>query len=202
MDRRRVVAAFVALGLGLAAGCGGSGSSAPSAGSAADAGSQAALPSKPELVVREFLEAVRTGNDERAAQMLTDLARQETHKHEIVVSPPGSETAKFEVGDVEFVIKDELAHVASKWTDIGEDGQPHSDDIVWALRLDKSGWRIAGMATRIFPDEPPLLLDFENPEEMLQQQRLAEEEMQRRASGAATQAQQPAKPADGNVLRQ
>ena len=74
---------------------------------------------------------MRTGNDAEASLMLTEVARQETQKHELVVSPPGSETAKFEVGDVEYVLKDELAHVASKWTDIGEDGQPHGDDIVW-----------------------------------------------------------------------
>jgi len=143
----------------------------------------------PDQVVCTFLEAVRTGNDAQASLMLTELARQETQKHELVVAPPGSDTAKFEVGDVEIVAKDELAHVASKWTDIGEDGQPHSDDIVWALRRDPQGWRIAGMATKIFPEEPPLLLDFEQPEEMMRQQQMAEQEMQRRANGGTAQAQ-------------
>ena len=36
------------------------------------------------------------------------------------------------------------------------------------------------MAATIFPGEPPLLLDFEKPEEMIRQQQLAEEEIQRR----------------------
>jgi hypothetical protein len=133
--------------------------------------------------VRTFLEAIRTGNDAQASQMLTELARTETQKHELVVAPPGSDTARFEVGAVEYVVKDELAHVDSKWTDVGDDGQPHTDEIIWALRLDQQGWRIAGMATRIFPNEPPLLLDFEKPEEMMQQQKMAEAEIQRRASG-------------------
>ena len=45
------------------------------------------------------------------------------------------------------------------------------------------------MATTVFPNEPPLLLDFEKPEEMMQQQRMAEAEMQRRGRGAKGQYQ-------------
>jgi hypothetical protein len=162
-------------------GCGGSEPGTPT--SSTSAGSTAAQSAKPDEVVRTFLEAIRTGNDGQASQMLTELARTETQKHELVVAPPGSETARFEVGAVEYVVKDELAHVDSKWTDVGDDGQPHTDEIIWALRLDQQGWRIAGMATRIFPNEPPLLLDFEKPDEMMQQQKMAEAEIQRRASG-------------------
>ncbi len=224
MERRSLWVGCVAVGLLVAGGC----NSADSSGTAPSSGVSATSDMSPDKVVCTFLEAVRTGNDAQASLMLTELARQETQKHELVVAPPGSDTAKFEVGDVEIVSKDELAHVASKWTDIGEDGQPHSDEIVWALRRDPQGWRIAGMATKIFPNEPPLLLDFEQPEEMMRQQQLAEQEMQRRASGGAAQAQavqappqgqnatpapqgpaaqaqKPAaveKPAGGNVLRQ
>ena len=64
------------------------------------------------------------------------------------MAPPGSDTARFEVGSVEYVVKDELAHVDSTWTDVGDDGKPHTDEIIWALRLDAQGWRIAGMATK------------------------------------------------------
>jgi hypothetical protein len=178
---RCVFAGVVATALLATVGCGGSESGTPT--SSTSAGSTAAQSAKPEEVVRTFLEAIRTGNDGQASQMLTELARTETQKHELVVAPPGSETARFEVGAVEYVVKDELAHVDSKWTDVGDDGQPHTDEIIWALRLDQQGWRIAGMATRIFPNEPPLLLDFEKPEEMMQQQQMAEAEMQRRANG-------------------
>jgi hypothetical protein len=180
MECRRIFVAAGVTCLAFVIGCTKGDSGAPSATSGGTASSAV---KKPEEVVRTFLEAIRTGNDDLASQMLTEVARTETQKHELVVAPPGSDTARFEVGEVEYVIKDELAHVSSKWTDVGEDGQPHTDDIVWALRLDAPGWRIAGMATTIFPNEPPLLLDFEKPEEMMQQQRMAEAEMQRRAQG-------------------
>jgi hypothetical protein len=182
MECRRIFAAAGTACLAFVMGCNSGTSDAPTTtttGNSASASSTA----KPNEVVRTFLEAIRTGNDDLASQMLTEVARTETQKHELVVAPPGSDTARFEVGEVEYVVKDELAHVSSKWTDVGEDGQPHSDDIVWALRLDPKGWRIAGMATTVFPNEPPLLLDFEKPEEMIQQQKMAEAEMQRRAQG-------------------
>ncbi|HEX4148657.1 MAG TPA: hypothetical protein VHY20_06705 [Pirellulales bacterium] len=140
----------------------------------------------------QFLEAVKTGNDAGAAAMLTKLARQKTTEMQLVVAPPGSSTAAYQVGEVEF-IGSEGAHVASTWTDIAEDGKPHTDTIVWILRRDPEGWRIAGMGTRIFEDQPPLLLNFEDPEEMIRKQRVAEEEMQRRAQ-TASQAKRPASP--------
>ncbi len=177
MDCRRLCVGLVSACLIATVGCGSKDSGAPTA----SAGSAAKSAAKPEEVVRTFLEAIRTGNDSAASLMLTELARTETQKHELVVAPPGSDTARFEVGSVEYVVKDELAHVDSTWTDVGDDGKPHTDEIIWALRLDAQGWRIAGMATKIFPNEPPLLLDFEKPEEMMQQQQMAEAEIQRRA---------------------
>jgi hypothetical protein len=147
----------------------------------------------PDLTLREFLEAVRTGDDAKAEQLLTDVAREETQKYDLSVAPPGSDTAKFEVGKVEYIAANEVAHVISTWTDVGDDGQPQSDEIIWMLRRDPAGWRIAGMATKIFPDELPLLLDFEDPQDMIRKQRLAEAEMKRRAAGgAATTAGGPA----------
>jgi hypothetical protein len=111
---------------------------------------------------------------------------------QLVVAPPGSSTAAYQVGEVEF-IGSEGAHVASTWTDVAEDGKKHTDTIVWILRRDPEGWRIAGMGTRIFEDQPPLLLNFEDPEDMIRKQRLAEEELQRRAQ-AGSQAKRPAAP--------
>jgi len=87
-----------------------------------------------------------------------------------------------------------VAHVSSNWTDTGEDGQPATDEIIWMLRRDPAGWRIAGMATKIFKDELPLLLDFEDPQDMIRKQQLAEAEMQRRAAGGAAPAVDGAAP--------
>lgn len=194
MDRRYflVVAALVAL---TSAGCG---SSSSNAGAGKDWVENVPTP---DATVREFLEAVRTGDDAKAELLLTDVAREETHKHDLSVAPPGSDTAKFEVGKIEYIAPNEVAHVESIWTDIGDDGKPQSDAIIWMLRRDPTGWRIAGMATKIFQDELPLLLDFENPEDMIRKQRMAEAEMQRRAAGGAPANSVPATgaPATGAV---
>jgi len=145
----------------------------------------------PAEAVFAFLEAVRTGDDASANEMLTQLAREKTSELDMVVAPPGSETASFEVGEVEMVppdepdVDEETAHVACTWTDIDDEGEPHADEIIWALRHEPEGWRIAGMATKIFEDQPPLLLNFEDPEDMQRKQRLAEEEMERRARSDA-----------------
>lgn len=143
-----------------------------------------APPAPPEVVVRNFLEAVRTGDHTRAESMLTELARQKTKEMDLMVAPPGSSTAKFEVGEVE-VIENQVAHVESFWTDIGEDGKPQTNMFVWALRLDDGGWHIGGVATKLFDDAPVLLLNFEDPEDMMRKTQLAEQEMQRRTTGGA-----------------
>jgi ketosteroid isomerase-like protein len=149
-------------------------------------------PGGPADAVREFLEAVRVGNDKKAATMLTPVAREKTAEMHMVVAPPGSDTAKYQVGDVEAV--EGGAHVASTWTDVDGEGKQHSDPILWILRKEVEGWRIAGMATKIFEDELPIILNFEDPEDMIRKQKLAEEEMNRRAERAEAQsvAEKPA----------
>ena len=148
----------------LALGCGKSPSPASQAG--------------PDQVIAEFLEAVRTGNDVKAAAMLTPLARQKTDEVEMVVAPPGSDSATFAVGAVKYV--GDRAHVSCDWTDLDVDGHPHTDCIVWILRQVPEGWRVAGMATQVFADREPVLLNFEDPQDMLRQQELAEQEIARR----------------------
>ncbi len=155
---------------------------------------EAADPASPAECVQRFLEAVRTGDDETASSLLTPLARKKTAEMEIVVAPPGSKTASFEVGEVEQV-SDDVAHVATEWTDLDESGQPHTDAIVWFLRRLDQGWRVAGMATKVFDDEPPLLLNFEDPADMLRKQQLVEQEIRRRAAAQQQQQQRSQPPA-------
>lgn len=185
----QIVARFVLpMALTLATGCGSS--EKPVATPAATANQPIPTPDK---AVFQFLEAVRTGNDATAAGMLTKLAREKTAEMQLVVAPPGSATAKFTVGEVE-MIGDDGAHVASTWTDIVDDGKPHTDTIVWILRREPDAWRIAGMGTKLFDDQPPLLLNFEDPEDMMKKQRLAEEEMNRRSQLANKPPQAAAQP--------
>ncbi len=159
--------------LAAAVGCGQS-SSGP------DASGQAAGPG-PEKVTAQFMEALRTGNRDVASGLLTPLARQKTEEAKLEVGLPASPSASFQVSEVETVAED-AAHVASTWSDIQEDGQKSNDKIVWILRREPEGWRIAGMATKVFDDALPLILNFEDPADMVRKQQLAEEEMARRAA--------------------
>jgi len=174
------VAALAVINLG----CGGK-SEKPAAGTHAAATKETAAQTvaPPDATVTEFLSAVKRGDDEKSAQMLTQLARQKTGELDMVVAPPGSDTATFKVGKVELVA-DEVAHVECTWTDIGDDGKPRDEHIIWMLRREPEGWRIAGMATQLFAGELPLLLDFENPQDMLEKERLAQEEILRRQQAA------------------
>jgi len=185
--------------LALGAGCGKS-DSAPPAASATEAAAAAPAPAagpktaSPELAVTEFLEAVRTGSDKRASQMLTPLAREKVAEQNMVVAPPGSDTAKFEIGQVERLGEDG-ARVITKWTDMGDNGQQRTDEVIWMVRLVNEGWRIAGVAAPVFEGEPPLLLNFEDPADMIRKQQMVREEIRRRME----QESQGAPPADPNA---
>lgn len=143
----------------------------------------------PDGAVTMFLESVRTGDDAVAAEMLTKLARQKTEEMELVVAPPGGDDMSYEVGEVE-TVSDEIAHVACMWSD-GEERH----DVVWALRKEKRGWRIAGMATQL--EGVPLLLNFEDPEDMFRQQEAVDEEIARREAAADRQARRISHEEDG-----
>ena len=91
----------------------------------------------------------------------------------MVVAPPGSPTAKFAVGKVEYVTpQKDGAHVVCSWSDVDAEGQTRTDQIIWVLRKEIEGWRIAGMVMRVYADEPPLIYNFEDPEDMLRKQEL------------------------------
>ncbi|MFH1920446.1 MAG: hypothetical protein ABIP48_11240 [Planctomycetota bacterium] len=205
------------LAAGLA-GCGGSSESredapsanaaAPHAGAQAPTDGQLAGPdskqsvsddtSEPATAVSVFLDALRCGDDVKILQMYTVRAREEAAQPGEHFAPRGSDTAQFQVGQVEYV-SEEGARVACTWTDLDQDGQPHTVDLLWMVRREVPGWRVAGMAAVPFPGEPPVLLDFENLEETKQKLDLLEEEIRQRSETEPREAQQPANP--GNSLR-
>jgi len=130
--------------------------------------------------VSEFLEAVRTGNDQKATLLLSAAAREKTAALNRSVTPPASDTARFTVGKVEY-LGDDGARVACTWTDFDGEGKPKTDDAIWVLRHEADGWRIAGVAATVFPGESPLLLNFEDPQDLFRKQRWIREEIRRRA---------------------
>lgn len=122
----------------------------------------------PEAVVTAFLESLRNGNDAVAGALLTDKARVETQKHGLKVQPPGTPDMTYQIGQTE-LMEPNGAHVGSVWTNKLEDGTPESFEVIWVLRRESQGWRIAGMATPAMgPDSEPLFFNFEDPADLLQ----------------------------------
>lgn len=132
-----------------------------------------------------FLDAVKAGDETKAQNCLTAPARTRTAERGISVAPPVSDTASYTVTECEMLENGDVVHVATAWTDVDEAGTKTTDTIVWAVRLDAEGWRIAGMAVEVFPGEPPLLLDFEDPDDMLRKQQAVMAELERRAKEPA-----------------
>lgn len=151
--------------------------------SAASAGTE---PAKAAVVT--FLDAMKRGDEEGAQAMLTRVARAKTEEAGISVAPPVADTATYTVRECEMVSdSNDLAHVATVWSDVDESGARTTENIVWAVRLDPEGWRVVGMAMRIFEDLPPLLLNFEDPDDMIAKQEMVAAELTRRAARAAEQ---------------
>ncbi len=169
-------------------GCNQSPQSNTTSGASKPTGTAVASQGNPSQAVFDFLEAVRTGNDKQAAAMLTPLARQKTAEFDLVVAPPGSATAKFKVGDFKYQSADNnSAWVESSWTDVSDDqGHTRTDDIVWALRLEAEGWRIGGMVVKVIADQPALILNFEDPEDMIRKQQLLRGESSPAADSRST----------------
>jgi len=151
-------------------------------------------PEPAKAAVVKFLDAMKRGDEAAARGMLTGVARAKTEEMGISVAPPVPDTATYTVRECEMVSESkDLAHVATVWADVDEAGAPTSENIVWAVRLDPEGWRVVGMAMKIFEDMPPLLLNFEDPQDMLAKQEMVAEELTRRA--AAAKGQGPARTA-------
>lgn len=135
-----------------------------------------------QRTVVAFLEAIRRGDDETARGLLSVAARTKTDELGLAVAPPVEDTATYTVKESEVVSEDgDIVHVGTTWTDTDADGFQTSDNVVWVVRLDPEGWRVVGMAMRIFDDLPPLLLNFEDPEDMLAKQEMVAVELQRRS---------------------
>ena len=137
----------------------------------------------PEQVVEYFLAALQQGSDEQVTGLLTAKARTETAKHDLVVRSPGSPTAKFSVGALELVSGG--AYVNSQWSETSRDGFSHSFEIIWVLRKQANGWRIAGMATRVAENEQPTYLNFENPQEMIRKWNAADKRLTNKENPAS-----------------
>jgi hypothetical protein len=180
----------------ILAGCGDSASPDRSAHSVGDSPGRSAIgvpqagQGSPAETVAQFYEALRTGQDSAIAVLLTDKARSETANSGLDIQSQGSSQLEFELGEVDYIDDGrEGAHVRSLWIDYTPDGDKIGTEVIWVLRKQPEGWRIAGMATQVIEGQLPLLFNFEDPEDMLrkkeyveQQYRLAEESLETRTA--------------------
>jgi hypothetical protein len=78
--------------------------------------------------------------------------------------------------------------------------------VIWFLRKEATGWRVAGIAMKVFDDQPPVLYNFEDQDDMDRKMQLIGEEMARREQAAVEEAKQTLlqaqQPSDKNVRKQ
>jgi hypothetical protein len=149
-----------------------------------------APPANPEEVLQQFLTSVKAGEKAKAENLLTTIAREKTAAEGIGIGNLSNAGMSFEVQGVQnLAMPDgkEAAHVSCVFTEKQEDGKSESHNIIWALRKETVGWRVAGMAWTPFAGEPPIFMDFEDPADMLRKQQLLAEEQERRANPQAAQ---------------
>ncbi|MEE2934590.1 MAG: hypothetical protein VYA84_01180 [Planctomycetota bacterium] len=118
----------------------------------------------PVDVVSQFLDEIRRGGeDTRANELLTQKANSELKRIGQSVQPIGSPHARFEVTRFENVPNDpSSALVHSIWSEPNEDGTSSQYQVVWAVHQEAAAWRISGLAMELDPNEPPMVIDFEN----------------------------------------
>ncbi len=154
----------------------------------------------PDKTVIEFLKAARSGDQHRLSSLMTDKAKDQTSKHNVNFELESYQNASFEVGEFEYLTKDkDSAHVACKWTDRDADGATFTHDVIWVLRKEDDGWRVAGMITRPFPDEPPVAFNYESFKELMEAKTSVEQESQRRMDQEQKYAKSPVR--DGSFKK-
>jgi hypothetical protein len=145
----------------------------------------------PDQVVTVFLNALRSGDSPTTESLLTSKARQELAKHSLSVDVQSAPNASYQVRAAE-ILDANGAHVKSVWTEKFDDGD-ETYEIVWALRRQPEGWRLAGMAMELIPGQMQFL-NFEDPQDMLKKKDDAIAAIQ---PPIAETAQQPPQPQEG-----
>jgi hypothetical protein len=149
---------------------------------AAESAKSADTPDKPLTV---FLKAICANDQETMFEMLTDTAREALRERGMSPGMNSGDDATYEVIEFEYV--DEGAHVACNWIEKQENGAPLKTPVIWIMHKQPKGWRVAGMALRVFDDMRPVFFNFEDPVDMVHKQELIDQEIARREQDHPTQ---------------
>src|SRR4051794_31234031 len=99
-----------------------------------------------DQVVTVFLNSLRDGDSATTESLLTSKAREELAKHQLSVDVQSTPNATYQVQPAATPVGNPNgAHVTSVWTEKFDDGD-ETYEIVWVLRRQQEGWRLAGMA--------------------------------------------------------
>jgi hypothetical protein len=185
-----LLGAFVC-GWGLI-GCGGD--SGSRGGQAATQGAGATTANKPQpipadatpdIVVQMFLDSLRGGDQATTSTLLTKKALAETSKRNLSVCPQATPHMIYDITKAEVQANDpNLAYVHVIWTEKYTDGDV-TYEVVWGLRKQAEGWRIAGMAIELVPGQGQAYLNFEDPDDMIRKQEEAMAALQAPAAETA-----------------
>ena len=201
MNRMLLLSAVVCLGI-TCVGCGTGEDSVPATGTSV--GASPAQPSNPVArTVHEFLDAIRVGDTRTSSSRLTPLALQKINENDMVFAPPASEQASFQLGEVEMFAADK-ASVDTVWKDVDPDGQPTTEHMTWALKLEGDQWRISGMIAQMGPNQSPVVINFEDPSQLLgggQSKQPQQTPPQDQGFASPRQATQPTPPAQDPFRR-
>lgn len=126
---------------------------------------QASVPTDPAAkAAYDFLDAVLQGDTQRASSRLTPTALERITATGKQFAPPGLETATFRIGEVRLPTPTQ-AVVQCFLTDAESGPTPRSEEIGCLLRLVGNEWRVSGIAFSPGPNRPPMILNFENPQQ-------------------------------------
>ncbi len=153
--------ALIALGLVVFGGCSKSSDTSTAAnGQTGEKKEDTAANSNPiGRAASDWLTAVLKGDTQRASALLTPQAMQRIIASGKQFSPPGLETAKFEIGKV-IPTRPDQAIVQCVLTDTSE-GTPHSEEMCCLMRLVENDWRVSGIAYGTATDQPWTMTNFE-----------------------------------------
>jgi hypothetical protein len=119
-------------------------------------------PAATEIVSR-FMTAILHGESQTIYTLLTPLARQKNKEMGIAFTPQTSHTASFTI-DHAVPQGENCVYVHTTLTDLNENGENESAEIVWIVTKNEEGWRIFGAAVALFDGQDKTLLNFEDPE--------------------------------------
>lgn len=116
----------------------------------------------PETICQLFVRYLSVGNRSMAEQMLTPAALATTSRAQLQLEPVGGKNAKYVMQSPRYATnKKKLCQVDCCIKDQMDD-QAVETEITWICRLQKDGWRIAGMMVEVAPEQPKDYLSFEN----------------------------------------